>query len=878
MRDKKGTLPLVANMIIGLVILGAGTMFVTSDIGQPYFEALNNFMFPAMTAGCDTNSVNSIIALAYALNCTGMHHAGIDVTDICPPQKLFGSKIAVCYGEYEDYNCEVQGFELTKDPDYDESDPDGWIAGMGDPNCLVYYEAFPEEQAADWKVRVEDWNIIGIAIGGTMNMIPGFGKLGNAAAKSVIKNSIKGTINVILKRQIIYNTLKKSISKAALKESKELLVKKFMQTSKASTNMVKYLVRGRTPTTALSEANTQLVNEFITKNTFKYVIKEADAIAISQIRKEMLEEFEKDIPGLLTKNEKELVIKEIDSYVNVIKPQKSAMKQITELGNMRRMNIYGDLMLNQGTQFTRATMKTQIKKSANILKNIPKNQKEMLLTNARKLSSGYMSPKMLTKTPVQLWAIDMATENLPEDFVDEDNADAINALSSCGAMLGVSGGTLVCAFVTSVGVMAAYIDNDNEKYNPVGINSLGYKRNYYDVQSEKLDDILNYYYIALKRDDFQTNKRFFLASPCKTEKVVVKHEIMSCYYRECKNNYVCCEKKVKDMSGTWIPFELAWELEDQCITSGEALTSATLHNSFEFLKVGVLVGALTVASPVAVLGTSAVVAYFDEVNVIDPNTGELSPNINIGGHEFKLFNGIEGVREMDSYDDEVLEQDCVDAGQGPKPADGICKGAYFKEGQYYGLNNPIIKTVANDFVNTYPEKYPNWNSKIEIETPINYYYYNDAATGPIVNEVLAMEHNIQFETIENYNSGFTTNLKPAGLMMDASGNGIKQCTQVFDKLLDGFNPWREKTKENIEALTVNVELDKTFEGTNYCYASLAWKEGILKTGAMLTVVAIDILVAAPTGGLAAPAIMFATGAAYEMFAHVVDKKNAWPNR
>ncbi|NOQ55897.1 MAG: hypothetical protein GQ477_03780, partial [Nanohaloarchaea archaeon] len=149
MKNKKGQLSFVGSLIIGLVILGASTMFVTSDIGQPLFDAINNFMFPEMTAGCDTNSVNSIQALAYALNCVGMSHAGVDVTEICPEQKLFGTKVAVCYGEDDNYNCEVQGFELTKDPEY--TDPEGWITGMGDPNCLVYYEAFPEDQAADWK-------------------------------------------------------------------------------------------------------------------------------------------------------------------------------------------------------------------------------------------------------------------------------------------------------------------------------------------------------------------------------------------------------------------------------------------------------------------------------------------------------------------------------------------------------------------------------------------------------------------------------------------------------------------------------------------------------------------------------------------------------
>ncbi|MCK5042770.1 MAG: hypothetical protein KAR51_01980, partial [Candidatus Aenigmarchaeota archaeon] len=166
---KKGQLTLMYNMIIGVVLLGAGTLFVTSDIGQPLLDAVSEYMFPAYTAGCDTNSVNSILGLTYALDCMGMAHTGVDVRDICPPQKVFGNKVVACYGEGENYQCEVQGFELTKDPEYE--DPEFWITGMGDPNCLVYYEAFPEEQAADWKVRVQDFDILGIAVGGVINVV-----------------------------------------------------------------------------------------------------------------------------------------------------------------------------------------------------------------------------------------------------------------------------------------------------------------------------------------------------------------------------------------------------------------------------------------------------------------------------------------------------------------------------------------------------------------------------------------------------------------------------------------------------------------------------------------------------------------------------------
>jgi len=85
-------------------------------------------------------------------------------------------------------------------------------------------------------------------------------------------------------------------------------------------------------------------------------------------------------------------------------------------------------------------------------------------------------------------------------------------------------------------------------------------------------------------------------------------------------------------------------------------------------------------------------------------------------------------------------------------------------------------------------------------------------------------------------------------------------------------------KENVDALTVDVELDYSFEGNNYCYAGSDWGTTAVKGVIMLGLVAIDLAVTCGTLGLATPVVLFVTGSAYETAAHFIDKASAWPHR
>ena len=863
MKNKKGTLPLVANLIIGLVILGAGTMFVTSDIGQPLFEFLTNYAFPELTPGCDTNSIRSIQALAYALNCVGMSHAGVDVTELCPAQKEFGTKVAVCYGEDENYNCEVQGFELTKDPEYDESDPEGWITGMGDPNCLVYYEAFPEDQAADWKVRVEDFSWGGVMLGGALNMIPGAKQITNAGWKG-IKVSMKTIVNTMTDPQFILKALKVP----GKLYGKMVLEKKILSHGiKNADGIIRYVFYGA------EDAIEDEIREELTKDLIldsqEYLMKNTKFDG-KEFEKTLITKMEQKYPTL-HKLQREVIAK---NYRNSLEYVVSESKgdALIKLQNLRRLNIYDDFMFGglASGGWTQKMMTEEIEKSLKIYNNLAKSQKEIILSDAKRLSEFYMQAKPLEQGIFQLWAIDLVTENIPESVLSEDNAEAVNAFSTCGVMLGIkSKGTLLCAFVTSVGISAAYIDNDNEKYNPVGINALGYKSNYYNVQTEQLEDIINYYYIALSRDEPQRPTRFFLASPCKTEKVIVKHEKMGCYVTECKNDLVCCNKTTEvNYNSMGVERELTWTTKDNCMAFPDyydpnAPNSGT-QNGYLF---GNPNGDSTVLYTENTANADGTITF--------PDTGLQLGLVGPTGYQIDLNLG----------DQIVSDNKCIDEGL-EVSAGGRCQGAYYNidtpydpKEEYYYLTHPQITTLGRyEGADTKykPDESSSWSSTVEINSAADYY------NGATEKEIDGTEYYVQFNSAQVHNSEIVDTgnsyVEIPTLYMDADGNGIKQCEPY-----NLNNLWKTEVNTDINALKVYVEFDNSFEGTNYCYAGVDWLGGSIKTSAMLAGVAIDIVASAAlttsvVGVVLIPTVNFITGASYEIVAHYVDKWNAWPNR
>ncbi|MCK5063118.1 MAG: hypothetical protein KAR23_04255, partial [Candidatus Aenigmarchaeota archaeon] len=269
------------------------------------------------------------------------------------------------------------------------------------------------------------------------------------------------------------------------------------------------------------------------------------------------------------------------------------LKGITTLKKLQRWNIYADVTANAGKELTDKEINEVLKKGSNIYKHIPKSQRETIMHQTNELVTFFLNSRSVKSPVFQLGTLDIA-QDIAEDTMPPDidaAAEAIEGFGTCAIMLKkISLGSAACAFFVSAGMSAIYIDNQNERMLPVGINALGYKKNYKATDTEELADIVNYYYVALNRDLAQNPKRFFLASPCKTEKVTVKYEKIGCYFTECHNDkIVCCGKKQKnETTGNYEVMYYEWAQDSDCVSYSEDIVKKSVHNVGEGIKRGFL--------------------------------------------------------------------------------------------------------------------------------------------------------------------------------------------------------------------------------------------------------------------------------------------------
>jgi len=70
----------------------------------------------------------------------------------CSKGILYGSSCVQCFPDPESkFKCTISDFYLPQTGAGDRGTLDRWIAGLGDPEYIVYYEAFPEGEDEYWK-------------------------------------------------------------------------------------------------------------------------------------------------------------------------------------------------------------------------------------------------------------------------------------------------------------------------------------------------------------------------------------------------------------------------------------------------------------------------------------------------------------------------------------------------------------------------------------------------------------------------------------------------------------------------------------------------------------------------------------------------------
>ncbi len=151
------------------------------------------------------------------------------------------------------------------------------------------------------------------------------------------------------------------------------------------------------------------------------------------------------------------------------------------------------------------------------------------LIGAKQFIPKMMNEKGLTKEMAEsLEYLTTVRTVLIDDGVSAASSRFMRALPVSIAKKGTEYGLIYAAALS-----IAYEDSRNQKFMPIGVNSIGMKEPYKGAFIKELDSEANEYIIMLRKDRFrggtltnialdQRDSRFYLASPCKANLAIVK--------------------------------------------------------------------------------------------------------------------------------------------------------------------------------------------------------------------------------------------------------------------------------------------------------------------------------------------------------------------
>ncbi len=196
-----GNIPKIGIAILSLIVIGSLVFGPFTGTLEIVSTDLQRILFGATYAEA---AINSAKATAYAASCTGLMNLGSgdvhpnitaawngpvspDMPDrTCAEtnesdEATFGQVSVECDPLTERGSCRIYGYELPQEPI--DTGWGTWIAGMGHPEYLMYYEAFPHGPESAWEVHGERLGAIAVASGAVLNLAF-YGAAGRIASKA----------------------------------------------------------------------------------------------------------------------------------------------------------------------------------------------------------------------------------------------------------------------------------------------------------------------------------------------------------------------------------------------------------------------------------------------------------------------------------------------------------------------------------------------------------------------------------------------------------------------------------------------------------------------------------------------------------------------
>ncbi len=439
----------------------------------------------------------------------------------------------------DSFSCSVTSFELPQ-----KVSNSTFLHALGDPKYLVYYEKFPEEATAYWHKEASDiWNLytIGyVTVSGVLN-VGRASKVAKIEKKALAKGAIKQIEKVV--GEAIATTTEKEISKQLLKRAEKASLKNIIRTLAVEQEAKTIYGVGKVTSHEIGEILTKTLGQKSGKEAFEIVEKDLSRDILKIVEKNVkqidpnfigdLPAYRKRVVNLIIKGETAPAGKVIRRgakriFIETLTPD--AIQKILKKQTYRQ--FFQQFGFKEGTKtldealLTKAAEKSLQRLKA--LKSIDNNLVEKSFRKGlREVEEIFLGGTIGWKQGDSVLAL--AKKQVPS--ILPSNKWLLTRPGYVGAAIGhttfigipkwVKDHQLPLILLLSVYIDS--IDSGNEKYIPVGVNSIALTQP--TLLSPKVTYELNeeatQYFIRNKE---KPDNVMYLVSPCKANFRVVKRK------------------------------------------------------------------------------------------------------------------------------------------------------------------------------------------------------------------------------------------------------------------------------------------------------------------------------------------------------------------
>ncbi len=472
--------------------------------------------------------------------------------------------------------CNVNNFNLPQDVS-DTETARKFVNGLGDPDFILYYEAFPEGEESAWTTDPDDFLVMSMLIGGSVNMIPIVGKWVGSAFASVtgktVGSVLRGTVGKLLRfafrksgvtvtealaslsDDALNKVVREGMEEAAERAAKKAIGKEI--TESQATGLARAIMNRVQKGMGPDEIIDDLARYYRLSGKFGADIDEAvlRRYLSSQVKTQL-----PDILGTVVKNNADDVARalknlQIDNTLDGIFTRQSGdsfaddffRPVLTEAAERELpadafpsllRKAVADLSASDKA-IVRANTKLTFKTAAKKVKDLPPEAWTYIRNNQREILNEYLKHSRSLRYYALEGLDEAGVFPSAEEIINDAESDGIpvaKELAQCFLVVPGRWSKAACLFLQSAGVVSMIGDKSNEKYMPHGLNSITLHRTVYEEDVFNLISSASDYYVQLMRPDNIWSgggpQRLFFASPCRTN-LKVSSALADCGLESC---------------------------------------------------------------------------------------------------------------------------------------------------------------------------------------------------------------------------------------------------------------------------------------------------------------------------------------------------------